>query len=161
MNQPYTATAKYTTQYQLVVNSAYGNPQGTGYYDNGSTAQFSVTTPVGFPIQQIFVQWQGDYTGTSPQGSIVMDKPHVVTAAWSTSYLPLIVIIIIAAAIVGALLFWRRRGKPPPETKPTPTSGTATGAVATAQALKCAKCGSENPTGQKYCTNCGEALAQS
>jgi hypothetical protein len=160
MSQPYTATAKYTTQYQLVVNSPYGNPQGTGYYDSGSTAQFSVTTPTGFPIQQVFVQWQGDYTGTSPQGSIMMDKPHTVTAIWSTSYIPLIAIIIVAAAVVGGLLFWRRRGKPPPDTKPTPTT-PAEGAAATSGSLKCGKCGSENPAGQKFCTNCGETLTPS
>ncbi len=87
LDKPYTAIAKYTTQYQLAVVSAYGNPQGSGFYDAGSTAQFSVTTPSGFPIQQIFVSWQGDFTGTSAQGSITMDKPHTVQAVWSTELL--------------------------------------------------------------------------
>ena len=164
IDKPYTAIAQYTTQYQLVVNSAYGNPQGAGYYDSGSTAQFSVTTPVGFPIQQIFVQWQGDYNGTSPQGQITMDKPHVVQAVWSTSYLPLIVIVVVAAAIVGGLLFWRsRRGGGPLETKPTPSPpGEASTQQQTgtqqATVLKCAKCGGENGADQRFCTNCGETL---
>ena len=109
LDAPHTATALYTTQYQLVVNSPYGNPQGAGYYNAGSAAQFSVTTPSGFPVQQIFVKWQGDYTGTSPQGQITMDKPHVVQAVWSTSYLPLIGIVVVAAAVVGGLVFWRSR----------------------------------------------------
>jgi hypothetical protein len=160
LDKPYTAIAKYTTQYQLVVDSAYGNPQGAGYYDAGSIAQFSVTTPNGFPIQQIFVQWTGDYTGTSPQGSITMDKPHTVQAVWSPSYIPLIAMIVVAAAIVGGLLFWRSRRRPPPETKPTPTStGQETGG--TTAALKCGNCGTENSAGQKFCTNCGEKLAPS
>jgi hypothetical protein len=153
--------AKYTTQYQLIVNSQYGNPQGSGYYDSGSAAQFSVTTPVGFPIQQLFVQWQGDYNGTSPQGTLKMNKPHTVTAVWSTSYLPLIAIIVVAGAIVGGLLFWRRKRKPSTETKPTPKPEAATeSGTASVTALKCGKCGSENPAGQKYCTNCGETLTQ-
>lgn len=161
LDKPYTAIAKYSTEYQLVVDSAYGNPQGSGYYDAGTMAQFSVTTPVGFPVQEVFVQWQGDYTGTSPQGSIRMDKPHAVHAVWSTSYLMLIAIIVVAAAIVGGLLVWRSRRRPPPETKPIPTPESASAAetsVVAAQVIKCQKCGTENPTGQKYCTNCGEQL---
>lgn len=166
LNAPHTATAKYTTQYQLLVDSPYGNPQGAGFYDAGSSAQFSVSTPSGFPIQQIFVKWQGDYTGTSPQGSITMDKPHVVHAVWNTSYLPLIGIVVVAAVIVGGLLFWRtRRGKGgEPETKPTPTPPGETSpteqTVQSVTALKCPKCGSENATDQTFCTNCGEKLTQ-
>ncbi len=158
LDKPYTAVAKYTTQYQLVVNSPYGNPQGSGYYDAGTPAQFSVTTPIGFPIQQNFVQWQGDYTGTSPQGSITMDGPHTVTAVWTTSYIPLIAIILVAAAIVGGLLFWKSKRKPKPETKPTPPKPTTTTPAATAGMVKCSKCGTENPAGQNHCTQCGQSL---
>ncbi len=160
IDKPYTAIAKYTTQYQLVVDSAYGNPQGSGFYDAGSTAQFSVTTPSGFPIQQIFAKWQGDYTGTSAQGSITMDKPHTVQAVWSASYLPLIAIIVVAGAIVGGFLFWRSRRRPPPETKPTPTPAATQSATMSATAVKCDKCGTENTSDQTFCTNCGEKLGR-
>jgi hypothetical protein len=161
MNGPHTAVAAYTTQYLLTINSpgGLGNPQGGGYYDAGSTAKFSVTSPVGYVIQQVFVQWQGDYTGTSPQGSVTMDKPHVVNAVWSTSYLPLIVIIVVAAAIVGGLLFWRSRRRPPPDTKPIPGSTTTTsGAALGTGGVKCQKCGTDNTVDQKFCTNCGDKL---
>lgn len=80
------AVAKYATQYQLVVDSPFGSPKGSGYYDAGSTAEFSVTSPVGFLVQQVFVKWEGDFTGTSPQGSITMDAPKIVHATWTTSY---------------------------------------------------------------------------
>jgi len=160
LDKPYTATAKYTTQYQLTVDSDYGNPQGGGYYDSGSTAQFSVTTPTGFPIQHIFTAWQGDYTGTSPQGSITMDKPHAVQAVWSTGYLPLIAIIIVAAAIVGGLLFWRSRRRPPPDTKPTPAAASAESVSEETAGVKCSHCGVENGPDQKYCTGCGKELKQ-
>jgi len=162
LNEPSTAIANYTTQYYLTVNSAYGSPQGEGYYNAGSTAQFSVTTPTGFPIQQIFVQWQGDYAGTSPQGSITMNEPHVVNAVWSPSYLPLIAVIVVAVAVVGGLLFWRSRRHPPPETKPTPTSTTTTPSAAVGTgSVKCQKCGTENAADQKFCTNCGDKLKHS
>ncbi len=158
LDKPYTAIAKYTTQYQLAVVSAYGNPQGSGFYDAGSIAQFSVTTPSGFPIQQIFVSWQGDFTGTSAQDSITMDKPHTVQAVWSTSYLPLIAIIVVAGAIIGGLLVWRSRRRPPPETKPTPTPAATQSTTIGAAAVKCDNCGTENSSDQKFCTNCGQEL---
>ena len=65
MDKPHTAVAKYQTQYQLLIDSPYGDPKGQGYYTAGSTATFSVTTPWGFPVQQVFVRWEGDYTGTN------------------------------------------------------------------------------------------------
>jgi len=159
MDKPHTAVAQYSTQYQLVVDSpgGLGNPQGAGYYDAGSTATFSVTSPVGFLVQQVFVQWQGDYTGTNTQGSVVMDKPKTVHAVWTTSYIPLIAIIVVALAIVAGILFWRKRKGPSPETKPTPS---ATPGEEAAKSLKCASCGTDNPIDQKFCTNCGKGLTE-
>ncbi len=157
VDKPYKAVATYQTQYQLLIDSPYGNPQGQGYYAAGSTASFSVSTPSGFPVQQIFVRWEGDYTGTSPQGSITVDAPKVIHAVWSTSYLPLIALIVVAAAVVGGLLFWRSKRGPAPETKPTPTAPSGEGGEA-AENIKCNKCGTENIADQKFCTNCGEKL---
>jgi hypothetical protein len=158
LDKPHTAVAKYQTQYQLLIDSPYGAPQGQRYYAAGSTATFSVSTPSGFPVQQVFVRWEGDYTGTNPQGSVTMDKPKVVHAVWSTSYIPLVALIVVALAVVAGILFWKRRKGPPPETKPTPS---ATAGEEAAKNVKCASCGTDNPTGQKFCTNCGERLAQS
>ena len=60
MDKTHKAVATYETQYQLLVDSQYGDAKGAGYYANGSTAVFSVTTPVGFLIQQVFLKWDGD-----------------------------------------------------------------------------------------------------
>jgi len=160
MDKPHTAVAKYSTQYQLVVDSpgGLGNPQGAGYYDAGSTATFSVTSPVGFLVQQVLVQWQGDYNGTNPQGTVTMDKPRVVHAVWTTSYIQLIALIVVVVAVVAGFWYWKKRKGPPPETKPT--AGAATGEEAT-KIVKCASCGTDNPVGQKFCTNCGKELAES
>jgi hypothetical protein len=157
MDKQHTAVAKYQTQYQLLIDSPYGNPQGQGYYPSGSTATFSVSTPWGFPVQQIFVRWEGDYTGTSPQGSLTMDNAKVIHAVWSTSYLPLIALIVVAAAVVGGLLFWRSRREPGPETKPTPEAPAEEGGESV-ETIKCDKCETENSADQKFCTNCGEKL---
>ena len=115
MNAPHTAVAQYKTQYQLTVNSpsGLGNPQGGGYYDSGSTAQFSVTSPVGTLIQQVFVQWQGDYTGTSAQASITMNGPKTVNAVWTTSYTNLYIVggVVAAVVVIAAALGMSRRSK--------------------------------------------------
>ena len=88
-----------------------------------------------------------------------MDKPHAVTAVWTTSYIPLIAMALVAVAVVGGLLFWRHRRKPPPETKPTPSKSTESPGTA-AGTIKCGKCGAENASNQKYCTDCGQSLTQ-
>ena len=160
MTGPHNATAQYKTQYQLTVNSpnGLGSPQGSGYYDAGSTAQFSVTSPEGYLIQQVFMEWQGDYTGTSSQGSITMDSPKTVNAVWATSYTNLYIAaaIVIALLIIAAALTMRRRRKPKPETKPVPSA--TKGPSASAGTVKCSKCGAENPAGQNHCTDCGQSL---
>jgi hypothetical protein len=112
MDKPHTAVAKYTTQYQLVIDSpgGIGNPQGAGYHDAGSTATFSVTSPVGFLEQEVFVRWEGDYTGSNPQGSVTMDGPKTVHAVWTTSYTQLYIAAGVAVvAIIAAVIYMTRR----------------------------------------------------
>jgi zinc-ribbon domain len=157
MGAAHTVIAKYQTEYLLVVDSPYGSPKGQGYYAEGSTATFSVTSPWGFPIQQVFQKWEGDYTGSSPQGSVNMDATKVVHAVWSTSYIPLIALVAVALAVVAGVLFWKRRKGSRPETKPTPKAAAG---EEIAKSVKCASCGTNNPSGQKFCTNCGNDLAQ-
>lgn len=161
MSGPHNAIAEYKTQYLLTVNSpnGLGNPQGGGYYDAGSTASFSVSSPEGYLIQQVFVQWQGDYAGTSPQGSITMDGPKTVNAVWTTSYTYAYVAAaaVIALLIIAAALTMRRRRRPPPQTKPLPHEGMASPSAA-AGMVKCSKCGLESPAGEKYCSECGQSL---
>jgi hypothetical protein len=169
MNAPHSVVATYKTQYQLIVDSpnGLGDPRGSGYYDSGSTATFTVTTPVGVVIQQVFTGWDGDFTGTSPTGSITMDKPHNVHANWTTSYFQLYLIIgvLAAIAVVAGLLLWRRRASmAPPETKPTPP---ATGEPEqpteelpppSGESVPCPSCGTAVPVGQTYCQNCGTKI---
>jgi hypothetical protein len=167
LDKPHIAVAIYVAQYNLIVDSpgGQGNPQGSGFYDAGSTAQFSVTSPVGFLVQQVFVKWDGDYTGTSPQGSVVMDKPKIVHAVWTTSYfqLEIVAVVIIAIIAVAALLLMRRRQTGPPQSvKPTPPMPSEAGAetgetpsVVSGESVKCNQCGTDVPSGQTFCHNCG------
>ncbi|MEO0092432.1 MAG: T9SS type A sorting domain-containing protein, partial [candidate division WOR-3 bacterium] len=90
MNGPKTATANWTTQYYLTVNSAYGTTGGAGWYDSGTNA-YATVTPLtvsgGAGIQYVFTNWSGDATGTtSPSDPILMNGPKTATANWKTQY---------------------------------------------------------------------------
>lgn len=176
MDAPHKVVAKYDTYFKLTVISDYGNPKGSGYYKAGDTATFSVDSPVGIGIQQVFVEWKGDYSGKNPKGSVAMDKPKTVTAVWTTSYFQLYLIIaaVAAVAVVVSLLLWRRSRaapstvKPPPPPPPSetpespaePSASTpepeATSKRPVSIALRCTNCGSELKQGQIYCPECGQ-----
>lgn len=176
MDAPHKVIAKFDTNFKLTVISDYGTPQGSGYYKAGETATFSVDSPVGIGIQQVFVQWKGDYSGKDPKPSIMMDGPKTVTAVWTTSYLQLYLIIGAIAAIVVAvgLLLWRRSRAGPSTVKqppPSPAPETSEAAVETPStteraetrpkpavsiALRCTNCGRELQKDQIYCPECGQ-----
>jgi len=176
MDAPHKVIAKFDTNFKLTVISDYGNPQGSGYYKAGETATFSVDSPVGIGIQQVFVQWKGDYSGKDPKASVTMDGPKTVTAVWTTSYFQLYLIMgaIAAVVVIVSLLLWRRSRAAPSAMKqppPSPTPETSEAAAETAAtteragttpkpavsiALRCTNCGRELQKDQIYCPECGQ-----
>lgn len=136
---PHKVIAHYKTQYLLTVESAYGHIQGDGWHDAGSTATFSVTTPVevSFGVNEVFERWIGDVDSTSTSATVTMNAPHTVTAVWRTDSTILYATIAIgiggafALGLVLALLViprisrarWMRPPSPPP--KPSASAETA------------------------------------
>ena len=88
MDAPRTVSAVWAKQHRLRIDSAYGGVSGDGWYDAGKTASFSVSSPIeGFAgTRYVFSSWSGDYSGTSPTGSMTMDSPRKITANWKTQY---------------------------------------------------------------------------
>jgi hypothetical protein len=168
MDAPHKVVAKYDTYFKLTVISDYGNPKGDDYYKSGDTATFSVDSPVGIGIQQVFTGWSGDYAGKDPAGSIIMDAPKKVIATWTTSYFQLYLIIGIIAviAVVAGLLLLRRRGTlpaamkqpppPPPPAEAESETETPTATTPPQVTKRCTNCGHELPEGQVYCPECGQ-----
>jgi hypothetical protein len=112
LNSPISQKASWKHQFYLRVESAYGDLKGEGWYNEGETASFSVASPVGFLIQQVFIGWGGDVKTAEPKATIIMDGPKNVIAYWRTDYTQLYTLVagvaIIAAAII---LVVRYKGK--------------------------------------------------
>jgi len=78
--------------YQLTINS---NPTGmsvtgAGQYCQGQMASFSVSSTIvngTTGVRYVFVDWQGDYSGTSLSGQVTMNASKTVTAVYKTQYL--------------------------------------------------------------------------
>ena len=133
MNAPHTATAVYGQQYYLNIQSDQGVPTGSGWYNAGSTAQFSVSTPIStqYGVAIVFNGWTGDVQSSSQSSSVVMNGPTNVVANWRTDstvlYLTIAAVIIAAVLIVVGVVAFVARGRgntqtPPPQTiQPAPS----------------------------------------
>jgi len=88
MDSTLSLNATWTLQNYLSIVSSFGEPQGEGWYDSGSSAAFSVSSPVdqGNRTRRIFLGWSGGYTGNELSGSVSMDSPKRLTAYWKTEY---------------------------------------------------------------------------
>jgi len=80
MDAPKTVIVNWIAQYYLTVNSPYGNPQGEGWFNAGTTASWSVTSP--YPGTEGV-----RYIALDPtSGEVLMDAPRTVTVVWVTQY---------------------------------------------------------------------------
>jgi hypothetical protein len=125
-------TAKYKTQFELKVGSTYGNPQGAGWYDQGTTATFSVTSPIpqdglmgALGAKYVMDRWTGDSTAQTAVASIVIDGPKTVTATWrdDPTQAYAVLVGIIAAVAIAAVVILKKGGKEP---KPQTSTVTTT-----------------------------------
>jgi hypothetical protein len=104
--------ASYVTQYELLLVSPIGNATGSGWYDQGSTAEISIASsqPVagfmgalGARLQ--FKGWyeNGQLVLASSTGTIRMNSGHLLTAQWTNDYTMPILVIVIILAVVGVV----------------------------------------------------------
>jgi hypothetical protein len=92
MNQPKKAIANWKTQFQLTVKADPPSVQdlkGSGWYDAGSQATFSVLAivPADKDSRLRFDHWSGAFEGQSSSGTVLMDRPKVVEAHYLAQYL--------------------------------------------------------------------------
>ena len=117
---PFTVEARgqiklaYSAQYYLTVDSAYGNPQGAGWHDQGAVANFSVASPVYdyLATKHTVTSWTGDYIGTETSGTIEMDGPRIVEAVWENDYsLTYVIFAILVLAVIAVIIVKVRKKK--------------------------------------------------
>lgn len=110
-------TAIYRTQYFLSVDSEHGEPLGSGWYDENTTAWFAVLPEVRIRNLGIvettysFDKWTEDSTEHNSAGSILMTGPKQVHALWQRKLgLPLFIqlhFLSISMILVSILLLVR------------------------------------------------------
>jgi hypothetical protein len=119
----HTITFNWQEQYYLNVTSAYGITTGSGWYNSGSTAYFSVNTTAtdNTGNRHAFLAWNGtgagSYTGSGASQAVIINNPVTETATWanpSTSLYTVAetaLIIFALLLLVILLLAWRRQRK--------------------------------------------------
>jgi uncharacterized repeat protein (TIGR02543 family) len=108
VNAPHSVTAQYKQQYYLKITTDQGVASGEGWYDAGSTAQVSVTTPESstYGVKILFTGWTGDIQSTDQSVKVMMDGPKTMTATWQTNSTVLyetIAAILVAIALIAAV----------------------------------------------------------
>ena len=110
MDGPKTLTATWRWQHYLTVETKHGTPSGEGWYDEGSTAEFSIPSeiPMESPFgslggKYIFSGWTGDSTATTPKAAILMDRPYAVVASWTSDYSMVTAFFVILTAIIATV----------------------------------------------------------
>jgi len=76
--------AIYRRQFLLNVTSTLGQVEGSGWYDENSTATFYTRSPLitGDEETYTFAGWSGDSVDSSPISTLVMDGPKDIRALW-------------------------------------------------------------------------------
>ncbi len=89
VNAPTALQAGWKTQYLVSIQSQYGTPMGSGWYDAGSNVPVYIQTEVNYPnaTRRIFGGWTGDYVGSSANMTVLANSPKTLTAKWNTEYL--------------------------------------------------------------------------
>jgi len=115
VSTPKAIKANWRSEYLLTIESAYGEPKGAGWYDEGTPATISVPESFGVLVRHFFTGWSGDMTAGAPTAMLMVDSPITVTAEWRTDYTYLILLIVGSIVIAGILIgiiimvMWHRK----------------------------------------------------
>lgn len=88
VDSPTKLRALWKVQYLVQIDSAYGSPVGSGWYDAGSVARLSIEPKVEYSngTRRLFTGWTGDYSGKSTDFTLPANKPMSLGARWTTQY---------------------------------------------------------------------------
>ena len=169
MDSPHMVTVEYKVQYKLTVNSQYGTTTGSGWYDAGGTAGFSVTSSVpesgimgSLGVKYVFKGWTGDSSATTPEATILMSSPKTVTALWTKDYTQFYTLIgaisaVVVIVVIVLIVVLRRKPKAPPAAYQAPSAPQPpTQPPEKAVVRYCMHCGAELSPDSTQCPKCGQ-----
>jgi uncharacterized repeat protein (TIGR02543 family) len=111
MDIPKSIASTWKTQYYVELITDYGLAEGSGWYNEGSTASLSIETEslpaegfLGFVgVKHVFKGWAGVY-GEAPEWSLFVNSPKTIVAEWNTDYTTLFIYIIVSLSAIAAVL---------------------------------------------------------
>ncbi|HKM49678.1 MAG TPA: M6 family metalloprotease domain-containing protein [Candidatus Bathyarchaeia archaeon] len=88
VNSAITLHAAWKTQYQVTLQSQYGSPSGSGWYDAGTTVPVSIQPLIdyGNATRRVFKGWTGSSQTSSTNMTFRANSPRTLNARWSTLY---------------------------------------------------------------------------
>lgn len=89
VNSPKKILAQWRIEYYVAASSPYGNPQGEGWYEEGSVATIKLEKTIfetGEQERFVFTGWKGDVISTSPIVNIEVNSPKNIQAEWIRQY---------------------------------------------------------------------------
>jgi hypothetical protein len=113
MNNPKTVAANWRHEYLLTINSEYGQPTGSGWYQEGETASVAVKPVQGIIIRHKFTGWSGDLSAAAASATLTVDSPKVISANWRADYIQLYILIagIVVLVLTPIIVLVVRRKK--------------------------------------------------
>jgi uncharacterized repeat protein (TIGR02543 family) len=117
MSGPRTATARWTTEYLVRVESDLGTVQGGGWYASGATATLRAPSQVASGGQTYaFTGWTGDVSSSEAVLTITVERPITVRATWASGGIAgavsttfALLMVLLAVVLLVAVVLWRRR----------------------------------------------------
>ncbi|MEM3464940.1 MAG: CAP domain-containing protein [Candidatus Jordarchaeales archaeon] len=88
VNAPMNETVVWRTQYLVALDSQYGNPVGSGWYDESSRVNISVGTVFyeSPGVRLVFLRWEGMENIYEANFSIVVNSPLTFKAVWTREF---------------------------------------------------------------------------
>jgi hypothetical protein len=170
MDRPHNVRLVYQRQYYLLVTSTFGDTTGTGWYEDGQKARFSVT----YGAPELFVKhtlagWRLNSSNVirilpPTAAEVTMDRPYVIEAQWGTDYTPLwISILALASAVtvvVAVMIIVSKRPGSLGRLGLSLRSRLGRGKIKVPGAprgplIPCQRCGAGIPSPAEYCQSCG------
>ena len=77
----------FNSEYALILLSAYGTPQGSGWYAANDTVTISIEPIVSNGMtRHLFNGWTGSYSSSTAQTTLIMRHPKTLSVEWLTQH---------------------------------------------------------------------------